>query len=117
MTIQEDLFDRATIANIATQPSGQARISSGPDQASPASTQWKLETLQVINWGGFEGYHVLAFDPDATLISGGSGTGKSTLADGYTALMMPSSVAFNGASNDAGSGRARNEAGGQRSLL
>lgn len=83
----------------------------------PASTQWKLETLQVINWGGFHGHHVLPFHPEATMISGGSGTGKSTLLDAYTALMMPWSVAFNGASNDAGSGRARNEAGGQRTLL
>lgn len=115
---QDGLFDRATVARLAT-PSQTAADGPG-DRAvdvDPAATQWKLESLQVINWGGFEGHHTLPFHPDATLLSGGSGTGKSTLLDAYTALMMPSSVAFNGASNNAGSGRARNEAGGQRTLL
>lgn len=82
-----------------------------------ATTQWRLRSLQVVNWGGFEGHHQLNFDSSATLLSGGSGTGKSTLLDAYTALMMPSRVAFNGASNSSGTGRARNEAGGQRTLL
>lgn len=81
------------------------------------SSQWRIENLQVVNWGGFEGHHTVPYHPDATLISGGSGTGKSTLLDAYTALMQPAKVAFNGASNDAGSGRARSETGGQRTLL
>ena len=93
-TLQEDLFDRTTVAGLAT-PAAAGRA--GGD-ADPADTQWKLESLQVINWGGFEGHHTLPFHPDATMLSGGSGTGKSTLLDAYTALMMPSSVAFNGAS-------------------
>ena len=105
-TIQDDLFDRASIATLA---------SDNPED--PTSAQWKLDSVQVINWGGFEGHHTLPFHPDATMISGGSGTGKSTLLDAYTALMMPSRIPFNGASNDAGTGRARNEAGGQRTLL
>ena len=111
-TIQENLFHRATVAELAA--GGASRVG---DASDPAATQWKLESLQVINWGGFEGHHTLPFHPDATMLSGGSGTGKSTLLDAYTALMMPSSVAFNGASNSAGTGRARNEAGGQRTLL
>lgn len=113
---RDDAFGRATVAGLAAQATTGARPV-GDESSDPASTQWKLESLQVINWGGFEGHHALPFHPDATMISGGSGTGKSTLMDAYTALMMPSSVAFNGASNDAGSGRARNEAGGQRTLL
>lgn len=114
-TMQDDLFDRTTVARLATP----ARAAGGDNtgEMDPAATQWKLESLQVINWGGFEGPHTLPFHPNATMLSGGSGTGKSTLLDAYTALMMPSSVAFNGASNDAGTGRARNEAGGQRTLL
>jgi uncharacterized protein YPO0396 len=104
-TIQEDLFDRTSLDTLAGV---------GHD---PASTQWKLESLQVVNWGGFQGHHKLPFHHEATMISGGSGTGKSTLLDAYTALMMPSRVPFNGASNDSGTGRARNEAGGQRTLL
>lgn len=71
----------------------------------------------MVNWGGFEGHHKVEYHPESTLVSGGSGTGKSTMLDAYTALVMPWNVAFNGASNDAGSGRARDEAGGQRTLL
>ena len=54
-------------------------------------------------------------DPEATLLSGASGTGKSTILDAYLALMMPSDTPFNGASNDAAAGRARNPE--QRNLL
>jgi uncharacterized protein YPO0396 len=79
--------------------------------------QWRLESLQMVNWGGFEGHHTVTYHAESTLVSGGSGTGKSTMLDAYTALMMSSKVPFNGASNDAGSGRARDEAGGQRTLL
>ncbi|HET7325774.1 MAG TPA: ATP-binding protein [Nocardioidaceae bacterium] len=79
--------------------------------------QWRLESLQMVNWGGFDGHHRVDYHPESTLVSGGSGTGKSTMLDAYTALVMPWKVPFNGASNDSGSGRARDEAGGQRTLL
>lgn len=69
--------------------------------------QWRLETLQLVNWGGFHGHHRISVAPGSTLLSGGSGTGKSTLLDAWIALMMPSDVDFNGASNDTGRGRAR----------
>lgn len=77
--------------------------------------QWRIERMQVINWGGFDGYRSVDFASRATLISGASGTGKSSLMDAYLAVMMPSDVPFNGASNDAAVGRARNP--GQRNLL
>lgn len=83
--------------------------------ATEGTTQWKAESLQLINWGGFEGSARFDFHAGATLISGASGTGKSTLLDAYIALMMPSDTAFNGASNDAVSGRARSAE--QRNLL
>lgn len=79
------------------------------------SAQWKAETCQLVNWGGFNGRHTFTFAPGVTLISGASGTGKSTLLDAYIALMMPSDTPFNGASNDAVAGRARS--GGQRNLV
>jgi uncharacterized protein YPO0396 len=77
--------------------------------------QWRAERLQVVNWGGFHGHHQVSFAPGSTLISGESGTGKSTLMDAYIALMMPHNVPFNGASNDATVGRARGE--DQRNLV
>ncbi len=84
------------------------------DQSAPAPSQWRAERMQLVNWGGFEGHNVFDFHPESTLISGASGTGKSTLLDAYLALMMPPNTPFNGASNDAG-GRART--GEQRSLV
>jgi len=77
--------------------------------------QWHAESLQMVNWGGFEGHHTVEFAPTATLLSGGSGTGKSTLLDAYIALMMDSNVPFNGASNDSATGRARSA--DQRNVL
>ncbi|NYJ18710.1 uncharacterized protein YPO0396 [Leifsonia psychrotolerans] len=85
------------------------------DGATEGTTQWRAETFQMVNWGGFHGHHSVDLAATATLISGASGTGKSTLLDAYLALMMPSDTPFNGASNDAGSGRARSAE--QRNVL
>lgn len=87
-----------------------------PEAAGPrdGTVQWRLELLQVVNWGGFSGVHTLHVDRISTLLSGQSGTGKSTLLDANIALLMPASTAFNGASNATG-GRVRGEE--QRSLL
>lgn len=75
--------------------------------------QWTLDRMQLVNWGSFHGYHSVDF-ARTTLISGPSGTGKSTLLDAYIALMMDSNTPFNGASNE-GKGRARGK--DQRSTL
>lgn len=85
------------------------------DGATEGTTQWKADTFQMVNWGGFQDHHQVEFSPNGTLISGASGTGKSTFLDGYIALMMPSTTSFNGASNEATSGRARSV--DQRNLL
>lgn len=85
------------------------------DGATEGTTQWRAESFQMVNWGGFHGHHQMEFARDATLLSGASGTGKSSLLDAYLALMMPSDTPFNGASNDAGSGRARSV--DQRNLM
>lgn len=77
--------------------------------------QWRAALLQLVNWGGFGGLTTVPMRGDATMISGASGVGKSTILDAYTALMMPSDTKFNGASNDAVAGRARSI--GQRNLL
>jgi uncharacterized protein YPO0396 len=87
------------------------------DVATPGddTMQWRAALLQMVNWGGFDGLTVVPLRGDATMISGASGVGKSTILDAYTALMMPSDTKFNGASNDAVAGRARGV--GQRNLL
>lgn len=98
----------------APSPAEQSPLMYVPG-ATAGTVQWKAETFQLVNWGGFEGRVVFNFHPDSTLISGASGTGKSTLLDAYIALMMPSDTPFNGASNDAMGGRARSAE--QRNLL
>jgi uncharacterized protein YPO0396 len=94
----------------ATQPS--VRYLPGAGEGTP---QWKVETLQLVNWGGFHGHCTVEFASTTTLLSGASGTGKSTLLDGYIALVMDANTPFNGASNDATVGRARSA--DQRSLV
>ncbi|WP_182378684.1 ATP-binding protein [Nocardioides sp. WS12] len=105
------------MSSIQSELLAPAEVADLVDDKTGATTQWLLESLQVVNWGGFEGFEKVDMDPDSTLLSGGSGTGKSTLLDAYTALMMPSYVDFNGASNSSGTGRARNAQGGRRTLL
>jgi uncharacterized protein YPO0396 len=97
-----------------TRPAVQPALLQMPG-ATEGTTQWKGETLQMVNWGGFQGHAQMTISPGATLLSGASGTGKSTLLDAYLALMMPSDTPFNGASNDATAGRARGT--DQRNLL
>lgn len=82
---------------------------------SDDTMQWRAQLMQLVNWGGFSGLTRVPLGGDATMISGGSGAGKSTILDAYTALMMTSDTKFNGASNDAVAGRARSA--GQRNLL
>ena len=90
-------------------------LTSGRARPLIPDTHWRIEQIQVINWGGFhQKTTTFEFHPDATIVTGASGVGKSTVLDAYLALMMPSDVAFNGASNAAAGGRARGA--DQRSL-
>lgn len=88
------------------------------DDTDESATQpvhgWRIARMQVVNWGGFDGWHEVLFDEAGTILTGGSGAGKSTLLDAYIAVMMSAKVPFNNASN-AGRGRARGD--GQRSVL
>lgn len=83
--------------------------------AANQPTQWRAQTFQMVNWGGFHGYKAVDLSPASTLITGASGTGKSTMLDAYLALMTPSDTPFNAASNDAATGKARS--GESRSIV
>ncbi|MQY02145.1 ATP-binding protein [Actinomadura macrotermitis] len=83
--------------------------------AASRGQQWVARELQLVNWGGYDGYHRVRFAPGATLFSGGSGSGKSTLMDSYIALLMPHTTPFNGASNGGVVGRPRGK--DQRNIL
>lgn len=66
--------------------------------------RWCLYGLQTYNWGGFNGHFQLDPAPptEVTVISGDSGTGKSTLMDAVSALLHPGRD-FNRASSGSGS--------------
>ncbi|TDC80768.1 SbcC/MukB-like Walker B domain-containing protein [Actinomadura sp. 7K507] len=83
--------------------------------AASRGQQWVARDMQLVNWGGYDGYHRIRFAPGATLFSGGSGSGKSTLMDSYIALLMPHTTPFNGASNGGVVGRPRGK--DQRNIL
>ena len=77
------------------------------ETATPAATdQWHLTHIQLVNWGTFCGYQHLRVrdrsgDPArVSMITGESGTGKSTLFDAKTAVLMRGTARFNTASID-----------------
>lgn len=78
--------------------------------ALPIADQWTLHSLQVLNWGCFDGYHRVQFAGanQVTLITGATGSGKSTLLDAHIVLMHDAGTALNRASN-ASRHRARSE--------
>ncbi|MEG1751404.1 MAG: SbcC/MukB-like Walker B domain-containing protein, partial [Raoultibacter sp.] len=51
--------------------------------------QWRLARVDVANWGTFCGYHSLPVDRKGLLITGASGSGKSSLLDAITTVLTP----------------------------
>ncbi|WP_407343150.1 ATP-binding protein [Pengzhenrongella phosphoraccumulans] len=70
----------------------------------PALAQFRLATIQLVNWGPFHGYHSIDIHRDGTLVTGPSGSGKSTLLDAISCVLMDRSVTFNAAAHDDGVG-------------
>ncbi|MFC0714909.1 ATP-binding protein [Cellulomonas biazotea] len=66
----------------------------------PDLAQFRLERIQLVNWGPFHGYHVIDVHRDGTLVTGPSGAGKSTLLDAMICVLMDRSVTFNAAAHD-----------------
>ncbi|WP_430867429.1 ATP-binding protein [Demequina aurantiaca] len=77
--------------------------------------QWRGESIQMVDWGNMSGHVTVELGGQSVLMTGESGTGKSTVLDAVLALMQSSSVRFNSASNATGGGRARS--GVQRNEL
>jgi uncharacterized protein YPO0396 len=62
--------------------------------------QYRIEQVQVLNWGGYTGLQLLQAGRASTAILGPSGGGKSTLLDGMASLVMPNPQEFNQAARD-----------------
>ena len=94
----EALFplDAALIADQA-----RARSVDRPDVGS----QWRLSEIQIANWGTFDAdIHRIPVSHKGHLITGPSGSGKSSLLDGIAAVLTPDKwLRFNVAAQTAGS--------------
>ncbi|MGW0443802.1 ATP-binding protein [Streptosporangium sandarakinum] len=51
--------------------------------------QFRLTRLQVVNWGTFCGYKDLRIDERGVLFTGPSGSGKSSLLDAHSVVLLP----------------------------
>ena len=71
--------------------------------ADDTRTGYRLERLEVFNWGTFDGQVcVLRLDGQTGLLTGDIGTGKSTLVDAITTLLLPANrIAYNKAAGAA----------------
>ncbi|MDR2731573.1 MAG: hypothetical protein LBB81_11845 [Treponema sp.] len=71
--------------------------------------QFRMSRLQVFNWGTFSDLHDIPISQRGFLFVGGSGTGKTTLLDAFSTLLIPPRwVDFNAAAREADrSGRDR----------
>ncbi|MFJ4046303.1 ATP-binding protein [Microbacterium sp. NPDC089987] len=74
----------------------------GTDDGHPG--QWRLARLEVVNWGTFDGAHRIDVSRKGHLITGASGSGKSSLLDAIAAVLTPERwLRFNAAAQDASS--------------
>ncbi len=91
----------------ASSALGSARTRrSGPEFPG----QFRLNRIQLVNWGTFDGYCDIAVPRKGVLVTGASGSGKSSLLDAIAAVMVqPRWLAFNAAAQQSGQGdRSRN---------
>ncbi len=64
------------------------------------SGQFRIEEVQLLNWGSYDGLHRLPIGRGGLAILGPTGRGKSTLLDAMAAVIMPNPQEFNRAARD-----------------
>lgn len=85
-------------------------LDAGANAGWAGARQFRLTRLQVVNWGTFDGSHVIDVSPDGFLVTGESGSGKSSLLDAITVMLVPAARdhSLNAAARDgAGGGKDR----------
>ncbi|MEP9394717.1 SbcC/MukB-like Walker B domain-containing protein [Gordonia sp. VNQ95] len=80
---------------------------------SSSVDQFHLSRLQLINWGVFDGYHSIPFSVNGSLVTGSSGSGKSSLLDAISLAFLPDHRRNFNASGDA---TAAGSASGKRTV-
>lgn len=100
MSAHQDGFEGLEEYAAVGPQEGEVHVSD-PDHPHPG--QWRLAHVQVSNWGTFHGTHDLEISAKGYFLTGGPGTGKSTLLDAISALLTPPrTLHFNAAASDAG---------------
>lgn len=70
------------------------------------TAQWRLARIEVVNWGTFAGHHAVDIAREGHLITGASGSGKSSLLDAVAAVLTPDKwLRFNAAALETATGR------------
>lgn len=64
------------------------------------SGQFRIEQVQLLNWGGYDGLHTMPVGRGGLAILGPTGRGKSTVLDAMSAVIMPNPQEFNRAARD-----------------
>lgn len=94
----QTLFDDAVDPGV---PHTTAPQDPSPDHPGPHPGQWRLDRIEVVNWGTFQGHHSIAVARPGFLLTGHSGSGKSSLVDAVAAVLTPrGKLRFNAAAAD-----------------
>lgn len=104
MIASQDGFDGLDTFTVASDDGGGSDATAQQtDPEHPHPGQWRLNHVQLSNWGTFHGTHDLEISSKGYFLTGGPGTGKSTLLDAISALLTPPrALHFNAAASDAG---------------
>ena len=73
---------------------------SGDESTGSHVGQWRLSRIELANWGTFNGHHVIDVARKGHLLTGASGSGKSSLLDAIAAVLTPGRIRFNAAAQD-----------------
>lgn len=98
-TQQKMLFDipEPTTADVPLTDDVPRPQWTSDDLKEAAQQQFRLQQMQVMNWGTFNKLHVFDISERGHLLVGPSGSGKSTILDAHSALMAPPNSEFNAA--------------------
>lgn len=70
------------------------------------ASQWRLAHVELVNWGTFDGHHAIDVARRGHLVTGASGSGKSSMLDAIATMLTPGRwVTLNAAAQDAAAGR------------
>lgn len=74
------------------------------EERGPLVAQWRLDRIEVVNWGTFDGRYRIDVARKGHLFTGASGSGKSSLLDAIATVLTPNRVLrFNAAAQEGAS--------------